>query len=173
MSGWWTRSSLRLYPRRIRRGTAPSSSTSKTSCELSPGRLLRDSVVGAFLARSVRRRATVLAAVAVLAALVLTGLTLSGNHPRGKGTTGTTAVISEHVEQPIPYGQSNPYFRPDDSGSCYGGSSMTCHSAGCTPTPNRCVPLPPDGGRTPESDAGAHNQERRLTIKPSKLQVPL
>lgn len=105
MSRRWRRALLRLYPSRIRRRYGDEvlelQDQLRAEGELSRRRLIRDALVGALLARSLRQRASVLGAVAVLVAVVVAGVELTGSHHRGRGPRiGVTAAFPLQLAQP-------------------------------------------------------------------------
>jgi hypothetical protein len=127
MSRRMARALLRLYPRRIRRRYGEElldlQDELRAEGELSRGVLLRDLVVGAFLARSVRRRASVLVGALVLIAALAGGVAVTAAHrPAGRPSREATAAAPVHNGRALTVLHRSCYADP---------SSMTCTEQGC------------------------------------------
>ena len=130
MSQRLARALLRLYPGRIRRRYGPEllelQDQLRAEGELSRVRLIRDALTGALLARSARRRVTVLSAVALLAAMVVVGITLTGSHHQSsRPPIAVKAPLLANAERTV------PNYSPDEGSTCFVGSGMSCSLQPC------------------------------------------
>ncbi len=189
MSGRLTRALLRLYPAQVRDRYGAElldlQDQLRADGELSRGRLLRDVLVGAVLARSVRRRASLLAVALVFVVVVAASVTLTGGHHSMAGrSAGVSARVPAHVERTLSEVRSSCYTDP---------SSMTCSYVPCTmhirplprvahqPSARRarevCVPSPPDHrpkglplpGATPQPTALRRDTPRVHQLRPPAI----
>jgi hypothetical protein len=117
MSSRWARGLLRLYPRRIRERYGQElldlQDELRARGELSRARLVRDTIVGAALSRSTRRRAALGAALLAAALALAIGLAPWGHTTRAVRAL-PVAQLAARSPAPLPH-QTCPV---DGGGSC-------------------------------------------------------
>ena len=126
MSSRLTRALLKLYPRRIRNRYGSEllelQDELRTQGNLSRARLIRDTLSGAVLVRSVRERARLV----IAAVVVIVGLAIAGSIITRAGT-GSPAQTSRSQERATaPHVKATPY------GSCFVTTGSSCSLAACT-----------------------------------------
>jgi hypothetical protein len=126
MSSRLTRALLKLYPRRIRDRYGSElldlQDELKAQGNLSRARLIRDTLSGAVLVRSVLERAR----LAIAAALVIIGLAVAGSIIAGAGTGSPVRTSRPQQRAAAPHVNATPY------GSCFVATGSSCSLAACT-----------------------------------------
>jgi hypothetical protein len=126
MSSRLTRALLKLYPRRIRNRYGSElvdlQDELRSQGNLSRTGLIRDTLSGAVLVRSVRERARLV----IAAVVVIVGLGVAGSIIAGAGPGSPAQTFRPQERAAAPHVNAAPY------GSCFVATGSSCSLAACT-----------------------------------------